>query len=93
VCSCPFRLDIAPGSTIKVENEGEQFIASDPLAAPFYAHVVRVSLGVDGEQPSIGTSFHLSHIRSEAENGDDRTSVLKHPLYQETFSGCALVDL
>ena len=93
VCSGPFRLDIAPGSTIKVKNEGEQHIGADPLGEPFYAQVVRVSLGVDGEQPSIGTSFHLSHIRSEAENGDDRTSVAQHPLYQKTFAGCGLIDL
>ena len=89
----PFRLDIAPGSTVKVENEGEQYIEDDPLGAPFYAHVARVSLAVDGEQPSIGTSFHLSHIRSEKENGDDRTSVAKHPLYKDTFAGVRLVDL
>jgi hypothetical protein len=47
---------------------------------------------VDAEQPMIGTSFHLSHIRSEKENGDDRTSVDSHPLYKDTFKGCPLVD-
>jgi hypothetical protein len=91
VCSCPFRLDIAPGSTVMVQNAGEQFIAGDPFAAPFFAHVARVSLAVDGEQPMIGTSFHLSHIRSAKENGQDTTSVASHPLYKQTFAGCPLV--
>jgi hypothetical protein len=93
VCSGPFRLDIAPGSTVKVDGAGERFIPGDPLSAPFYAHVARVSIAVDGEQPMIGTAFHLSHIRSEAENGDDRTSVKEHPLYTETFKGAPLIDL
>lgn len=93
VCSCPFRLDIAPGSTVLVQNQGEQFIGADPLAAPFYAHVARVSLVVDGETPSIGTSFHLSHIRGVRENTDDRTSVANHPLYKTTFAGCPLVGM
>jgi hypothetical protein len=93
VCSGPFRLDIAPGATVRVENEGEQHITDDPFSAPFYAHVARVSLAIDGEQPSIGTSFHLSHIRSEAENEDDKTSIDSHPLYKETFLGCGLFDL
>ena len=93
VCSGPFRLDIAPGTTVRVENEGEQHIADDPFSAPFYAHVARVSLHIDGEQPAIGTSFHLSHIRSETENKDDRTSIDRHPLYKETFLGCGLFDL
>jgi hypothetical protein len=92
VCSCPFRLDIAPGSTVLVENEGEQHITNDPLKTPFYGHVARVSISVDGEQPSIGTSFHLSHIRSAQENTSDKTSIAKHPLYKNTFSGCSLVD-
>ena len=92
VCSCPFRLDIAPGSSVKVQNEGETHVGNDPLAAPFYAHVARVSIAVDAEQPMIGTSLHLSHIRSEKENSDDKTSIAKHPLYKDTFLGCALVD-
>jgi hypothetical protein len=93
VCSGPFRLDIAPGSVLKIENEAEQHIGGDAFAAPFYAHVARVSIAVDGEQPMIGTSFHLSHIRSEKENGDDKTSIKAHPLYKETFKGCPLVDI
>jgi hypothetical protein len=92
VVSGPFRLDIGPGSTVLVENAGETFVAGDQLGAPFYAHVARVSLSVDGETPSIGTSFHLSHIRSEPENADPRTAVSKHPLYKFTFPGAPLVD-
>jgi hypothetical protein len=93
VLSGPFRLDVAPGTTVRVENVGEQHIGSDAFRAPFYAHVARVSLAVDGETPSIGTSFHLSHIRSEQENGQDATSIAKHPLYKDTFTGAGLVDL
>jgi hypothetical protein len=93
VCSGPFRLDIAPGTCVKVVSEGEKFIAGDPLAAPFYAHVARVSFMMDAEQGAIGTSFHLSHIRSEKENGDDKTSVARHPLYKNTFSGAPMIDI
>jgi hypothetical protein len=92
VVAGPFRLDIAPGSTVLVENAGETFIAGDPLGAPFYAHVARVSLAVDGETPSIGTSFHLSHVRSEPENFSPMTAVGRHPLYKYTFAGAPLVD-
>jgi hypothetical protein len=92
VVSGPFRLDIAPGSCILFEMEGETHIAEDQFRAPFYGTVVRVSLVIDAEAPQIGTGFHVAHIRSEEENRRDQTSVAKHPLYRETFSGCSLAN-
>jgi hypothetical protein len=93
IVSGPFRLDIAPGSIILVRVEGEQHIPTDQFRTPFYATVLRVSLMADAETPAIGTAFHVAHHRSEQENTKDETSVARHPLYRETFSGCALVDL
>lgn len=93
VVAGPFRLDVAPGSTVLVRVEGEPHIPADQFRAPFYATVLRVSLYADAESPSIGTAFHVAHHRSERENADDATSVARHPLYRETFAGCTLVDL
>lgn len=90
VAAGPARFDVAPGSTLLISPSGRP--GDDRLAAPFYATVLRVSTAVDAEGGRCGTGFHLSHCRSEGENGSDRTSVGKHPLYRNTFSGCALVD-
>lgn len=93
VVAGPFRLDIAPGSTVLVRVEGEPHIPADQFKVPFYGTVLRVSFSCDANTPSIGTGFHVGHIRSEQENTRDQTSVARHPLYRDTFSGCTLVDL
>ena len=87
----PVRFDIAPGSTVLVYPSGNPAVAGDKLRAPFYATVLRVSTHLDAEAAQAGTGFHFAHCRSERENGSDRTSVARHPLYRGTFSGCSLV--
>lgn len=90
--SGPLRFDIAPGSLVRVEGASEAFIAPDGLGQSYYGQALRVSIMVDAETPSAGVAFHLGHVRTEAENQDDRTSVASHPLYTQTFLGCSLVD-
>lgn len=90
--SGPLRFDIAPGSLVKIEGSGENFIPEDQLGLAFYANVLRVTLYLDAEAQKAGTAFHLGYIRSEADVTDDDTSILKHPLYENTFLGCPLLD-
>lgn len=88
--SGPFRQDIAPGSTVRIETAGEAFIAEDAASAAFVGTVVRVSMSLDAENRSAATSFQLAYIRSDAENLEDATSIASHPLYIATYSGASL---
>ncbi len=93
VISGAFRVDIAPGSLVEIEGASEQFIADqDQFGLGYFGEVLRVSFMADAEAGALGTAFHVGFIRSADENADDRTSVDGHPLYEETFEGCALVD-
>lgn len=88
------RFDIAPGSIIKLESVAEQFAGGeDNLAVDIYGHVVRVTININAEAQRAGTSFQLSHIRTETEfNGDDRTTVKAHPLFgADVYKGAPLV--
>jgi hypothetical protein len=87
------RFDIAPGSTVVIAGSSELFLeGEDALAQNLVATVLRVSIGINAESGQAGTTFMLGHIRTEAENEDDRFSVDKHPLYPETFVGAPLQD-
>jgi hypothetical protein len=92
-----FRMDIAPGSNIEIRNLGELFIsqtATDSLQLGMVGTVQRVGLTLDAERSAGNTVFHLTHLRSVAENADARTSVDIHPLYpsQTPYTGAPLVD-
>lgn len=99
-----FRLDIAPGSTVFIEDIGEQIIeaaaaagltvAPVDLASPdIYATVKTVQFGLDAESGQAMTAFELAHIRNAEENADDRTSIPSHPLYLgQEYWGAPLVD-
>jgi hypothetical protein len=92
VVTGPFRVDIAPGSLVELEGASDVFSAadSDQLGLPYFGEVLRVSFAMDANAPMCGTAFHIGYLRSEAENNSDLTSVAKHPLYSQTFQGCAL---
>jgi hypothetical protein len=93
VVSGVFRVDIAPGSLVRVEGASEKFLGDyDGLAGVSFGQVLRVTLVLDAETPAAGTAFHVGFVRSEAENGRDATSIDAHPLYKQAFSGCPLVD-
>jgi hypothetical protein len=87
------RFDIAPGSTVKVEVAGEQHAEEDQddLAGVFVGCVVSVSIDINAESGKAGTGFTLKHVRSEAENKSDLTSIEHHPLYTTLFLGAPLV--
>ena len=88
------RFDIAPGSHLKLISSPEQFLGSqDALAETLYGMVQRVSIAINAESQQASTSFQLVHVRSEKENGEERTSIDYHPIYdQAVVKGLPLVD-
>lgn len=86
------RLDIAPGSIVSIEVPGEQFLGiDDTLGGIMYALVTRVSIMIDAQAQRAETTFHLAHIRTQAENQMDGLTVTAHPLWTQPFNGCSLV--
>lgn len=81
------RFDIAPLSILKIRATGEKHIGpgQDNLAVTLYGCVQRVTITINAEAGLAGTSFSLSHIRTETENTEDRTSVTEHPLFGESI--------
>lgn len=86
-----FRVDIAPGSTIKVEVAGDRFIEANTLAKNLVGDVVRVTYTIDSETPRISTDFHLAHVRTEDENSQEGFSIDRHPLWTEPWPGAQLL--
>jgi len=88
------RFDIAPGSIVQVHRDPELFLAGvDQLAQDYYACVSRVTIAINAEARMASTSFALSHMRTAAENDDDRYSVTAHPLFgSSVFTGAPLID-
>jgi len=88
------RFDISPGSTVRIEGSAEQHLddVDDKLSQPQQGEVMRVSININAEQAKAGTSFTISHLRTESENQSDRTSVEQHPLYTTDFKGAPLHD-
>lgn len=87
-----FRCDLCPGSIVQVDGAGEKFLAAaDQLGRPVFAAISRVSQGIDAESRQAWTAFGLAHVRTEAENKADATSLAEHPLYADTWPGADLV--
>jgi hypothetical protein len=86
-----FRLDIAPGSLLKIHVPGAA--GGDIL----YAVVLETNLrgGTKGQASYAGTSFSLTAVRSEKEHTTiSQPEVQVHPLYtSQAFRGCPLVTL
>ncbi len=86
------RLDIAPGSNLKIEGCGERFLGlSDKFGQSFWATVLQVDLFVDAEGQKAGTSFHLAHVRNELENKTDGFSLDRHPIWTTLWKGAPLL--
>jgi len=82
------RFDIAPGSCVKLPQSRERFIDNnDDLVEDRYANVSRVTISINCESGQAGTSFQMTHIRSETENKSFRSSVNRHPLFGEAIHG------
>lgn len=87
------RFDIAPGSNIKIQGSAEQFIGTaDALAQNLVGTVVRTSIYINAQTATASTGFQIAHIRTQAENGKEETSIANHPLYDTTFEGAPLVE-
>jgi hypothetical protein len=88
-----FRLDISPGSTVLIEQQGDPFIRGSGLTPDLVASVMSVTFGLDAQNSKAMTIFQLAHQRSLAENASDETSVESHPLYaNQKFLGAPLVE-
>lgn len=89
-----FRMDIAPGSSIRIEGLGERTTTAigttDTLRTNLYAKVTRVVLLIDAQNARAATAFAFTHLRTEAENGDEDLTVSVPPLYKEAWVGEAL---
>jgi hypothetical protein len=89
------RFDIAPGSTIAVENTQEiHLAASDALGNQNYVGMVtRVSIEIDAEGSRAGTGFQLASVRTNTENDNGIVSVPGNPIYNNAaWKGCPLVE-
>lgn len=82
------RFDMAPLSIVRLSGTTEKFIgAEDDLASSQYACVQRVTVSINAESAMAGTTLALSHLRSEVENDQPRTSVSEHPLFGKAIHG------
>lgn len=89
------RFDVCPGSTIAVQAVRDKFVnrlAGLADRAWLYAEVMAVSFAFDAETRSASTTFALMNIRNVKENGQDATSILEHPLYEDQWNGAPLVE-
>ena len=74
-----FRLDIAPGSTVKIKAP----ITAVGDEQDMWATVTQVSYVINSEQHIAGTSFSLINLRNVKENSDKNLTSAKPPLYPE----------
>jgi len=83
------RFDIAPLSILKLNATSEKFIGpgQDDLATSIYGCVQRVTISINAEAGMAVTSFQLSHVRTENENKQSRTSIGYHPLFGDSIHG------
>lgn len=88
----PFRMDIAPGSSLALEMTSDPFLQSDQLSGQWHGSAVHVSFYLDAEQPAAWTSFHIGNLRTQAQNELDGHSLDQHPLYTDVFKGAPLLD-
>jgi hypothetical protein len=80
-----FRLDIAPGSLLKIATIGERFVNESEV---FYGHAQSVTLA--GGNGMLGTRVSLVSLRTETEH--ERYTVPDHPLYSQAWNGAMLTD-
>jgi len=83
------RFDIAPLSIVRLLATTEKFIGpgQDDLAETIVGCVQRVTVSISAESGMAGTTFQLSHVRAETENGPGRTSAAEHPLFGTAIHG------
>lgn len=78
----PWREDIAPGSIVRVEAD-----------YAIYGQVTRCTTSLNAETNTARTGYHISYVRTEAENSDENSplSVPKHPFWEKAaFHGATM---
>ena len=85
------RFDLAPGTNVAIRNASPLFLDNDQLSQDGVASIVRVGIAMSAESQTAGTSFQLEHLRTAAENERPQTSVERHPLYQDVYTGAPLL--
>jgi hypothetical protein len=90
-----FRVDIAPGSTVKTILPGDRFDETDQLHTTVFATVSRVSHIISAQDKRMATSLLLSHVRNSEENSDphERYAASRPPLYNHPWRGAKMVDI
>jgi hypothetical protein len=87
-----FRMDISPGSIVKIEASGARGIQNDTTNVnDFLGMVNEVNLILDSTSATAMTSFSLSSVRTESENNDTDLVFDSNPLYDTVWSGTSLV--
>lgn len=86
------RFDIAPGSIVKIETPPRDIKWYGDAQNHMFATVTQVSYSINAERAMAGTSFSLAHIRTEAENNDEKITNSYPPMFLEKWSGGPLAD-
>jgi hypothetical protein len=81
-----FRMDIAPGTQLRIHTAGERFSGKEDT---LYAMVNKVRLDVSSNGAS--TFLVLQYVKSE--NDMQTFSVAEHPLYSTIWTGGPLIQL
>ena len=91
-----FRLDIGPGSLVKVQVIDDKFAEKDAEEKAIYGQVQSVDLDLRatgaGSVGSASTSFYLKYVRTAQEHEAPGTALTSsvHPLYDKRFVGVKL---
>jgi hypothetical protein len=91
-----FRLDVGPGSLVKVQVIDDKFAEEDAEEKAVYGQVQSVTLtlqaGRAGGVGTASTSFFLKYVRTaqEHEAAGDALTASAHPLYDTRFVGVKL---
>lgn len=81
-----FRLDIAPGSLVRIRTIGDRFVGKDEI---LYGHAIRVTLSCDSGS-DLSTEVLIGSIRTKTEH--ELYTVPVHPLYKKRWVGAMLTD-
>lgn len=85
-----FRLDLAPGSVVRLEAVGEKFVGKDSTRGILYGTIAQVTCVLNSESGGAGTAYAINNIRTAKENTDDSYSIASHPIWTNFFTGTGL---
>jgi hypothetical protein len=94
---CRPRFDIAPGSTVRVQRHGDQFVKAalggftDDTAEDLIGDVIRVTHHISRDPPKFETVLTLAHIRTQSEQDKPGGYVDGHPLWEKSWPGAGLL--